>query len=435
MALGLASGLAAPGAQAIPAFARQTGQNCNACHVSFPELTPYGRYFKLSGYTLGKRISAYPEDVPLAVMAQVGVTSTKNNTYSDGSHVDPYNSKAELQMASVFLGGKATDHIGGFVQWTYNGIAQQFGSDNTDLRVVNTYVAPGGKEPDLIYGLTVNNNPTSQDVWNSTPAWGFPYTFTGTGIGPVYPAATQIEGALAQEVAGIGGYAFWKRSLYAEFTAYRTADGLFSVFHLGHDSDATSRPYVQGYNPYWRLAYNKEWGPNSFEVGTFGMITDRFADGSNGGPTDRYKDIGIDAQYQYITDVHTWTGQVSLIHENQDWNMSFPAGSTSNPSDNLRDFRAKVSYWYKHKYGATLGYFAGTGSSDATLFGSSLNGQPDTNGMIYEADYMLTDYIRLMAQYVAFNKYLGGSSYLDPAGGVRSAKDNNSLFLNVWFAF
>ena len=35
----------------MPAFARQTGQECIACHVSFPELTPYGRYFKLTGYT------------------------------------------------------------------------------------------------------------------------------------------------------------------------------------------------------------------------------------------------------------------------------------------------------------------------------------------------------------------------------------------------
>jgi hypothetical protein len=34
---------------AVPAYARQTGQNCVACHAGgqFPELTPYGRLFKL----------------------------------------------------------------------------------------------------------------------------------------------------------------------------------------------------------------------------------------------------------------------------------------------------------------------------------------------------------------------------------------------------
>lgn len=36
-------------ALAVPSFARQTGAQCAACHVSFPELTPFGRSFKLSG--------------------------------------------------------------------------------------------------------------------------------------------------------------------------------------------------------------------------------------------------------------------------------------------------------------------------------------------------------------------------------------------------
>ena len=30
---------------AVPAFARQTGMACVACHVNFPELTPFGRFF------------------------------------------------------------------------------------------------------------------------------------------------------------------------------------------------------------------------------------------------------------------------------------------------------------------------------------------------------------------------------------------------------
>src|SRR5476651_286195 len=40
-------------AQALPSFARQTGQSCGACHTDFPGLTPFGRRFKLGGYTLG----------------------------------------------------------------------------------------------------------------------------------------------------------------------------------------------------------------------------------------------------------------------------------------------------------------------------------------------------------------------------------------------
>src|SRR6516164_5588889 len=43
----------APPAQALPSFARQTGQPCGTCHTDYPALTPYGRRFKLLGYTTG----------------------------------------------------------------------------------------------------------------------------------------------------------------------------------------------------------------------------------------------------------------------------------------------------------------------------------------------------------------------------------------------
>src|SRR5437773_8882511 len=72
-------------AGAVPSYARQTGQECIACHVSFPELTPYGRYFKLTGYTIGK--TAFSSEgvnyVPLAMMAQASVTNTRNNNTTD----------------------------------------------------------------------------------------------------------------------------------------------------------------------------------------------------------------------------------------------------------------------------------------------------------------------------------------------------------------
>src|ERR1700676_1522446 len=43
----------APPAQALPSFARQTGQPCGICHTNFPGLPPFGRRFKLLGYTTG----------------------------------------------------------------------------------------------------------------------------------------------------------------------------------------------------------------------------------------------------------------------------------------------------------------------------------------------------------------------------------------------
>src|SRR6516225_2969052 len=51
--------------QALPSYARQTGQQCAACHNGFPELTPYGRQFKLNGYTWTGGTSDLP---PIAAM-------------------------------------------------------------------------------------------------------------------------------------------------------------------------------------------------------------------------------------------------------------------------------------------------------------------------------------------------------------------------------
>jgi mono/diheme cytochrome c family protein len=47
---------AAP-ARALPSYARQTGQPCGTCHTDFAGLTPYGRRFKINGYTNGGGIS------------------------------------------------------------------------------------------------------------------------------------------------------------------------------------------------------------------------------------------------------------------------------------------------------------------------------------------------------------------------------------------
>jgi hypothetical protein len=53
LALGMATLVGAP-ARAVPSFAQQTGQPCHSCHVGGfgPQLTPFGRAFKLGGYTL-----------------------------------------------------------------------------------------------------------------------------------------------------------------------------------------------------------------------------------------------------------------------------------------------------------------------------------------------------------------------------------------------
>src|SRR5476651_735496 len=73
---------------AVPSFARQTGMTCAACHTVFPELTPFGREFKLNGYVLdnikqvtgidtsSRNTLAINSLPPISLMAQISYTHT-----------------------------------------------------------------------------------------------------------------------------------------------------------------------------------------------------------------------------------------------------------------------------------------------------------------------------------------------------------------------
>ena len=233
-------------ADAVPSFARQTGQECPACHVSWPELTPYGRYFKLTGYTIGKTFFSSEgfNYVPMAVMAQGSVTNIRNNTVTNpdtgetSSAIQRQNSMV-FSGGSLFLASKINDYVGGFIQWSYDNLATRADGtlgghsniDNTDIRAVYKYSPLDAAIPTWIFGVTLNNNPTMQDPWNSTPAWAYPYTTSPLAITPA--AATIIDGGLAQQVAGLGIYAYWEKTLYAEFSNYRTANVAGNILRAG----------------------------------------------------------------------------------------------------------------------------------------------------------------------------------------------------------
>jgi hypothetical protein len=425
--------LLASSAQAVPAFARQTGQNCIACHVSFPELTPYGRWFKLSGYTIGQR-----QTIPLAVMAQVARTTTKQNEDSTGAPIYARNNDFALNGASLFVGGKATDNIGGLIQWTYSqsydpggGSVGHSATDNSDLRVVGRMVSADADDVKLLYGLTVHNSPTVQDVWNTTPAFGFPYTVSPTV--PPLQTVTLIEGALAQQSIGVGGYGFYDRTWYGELTEYHAANGAYSIVHAGHDMTTP----LSGYNPYLRFAYNKEWDANSLMVGFFGLRANMLLnpnDPINSNIANRFTDLGVDSQYQYISNPHTYTAQVSYIHEKQDDATAFGQGLTANQNNDLSALKVKATYYYDRQYGVTLAGFRYKGSTDALLYGASPVGSPNSAGYIVELNYLPIQNVRLMLQYTGYRELLGSQK---PGfdGSSRSPSDNNSLMFNVWVAF
>src|SRR5579871_6675890 len=117
--------------EAVPLYARQTGQQCAACHNGFPELTPYGRLFKLNGYTFKGGETDLP---PLAAMTVLSFTHTQADQPGGAApHFAP-NDNPALEFAIFFYGGRTTENIGMFGQVTFDNIGKRLSWDNTDIR-------------------------------------------------------------------------------------------------------------------------------------------------------------------------------------------------------------------------------------------------------------------------------------------------------------
>ena len=104
-------------------------------------------------------------------------------------------------------------------------------------------------------------------MWNTTPAWTFPYAVST--IAPTPGAKTLIEGAFAAHVGGVGAYSFINDTLYLEATGYRTLD-FRAQNALGTDPFGAPGLF-DGTAPYWRVALEPQWGNHSLMVGAFGM--------------------------------------------------------------------------------------------------------------------------------------------------------------------
>jgi hypothetical protein len=463
---GVAALATAPAAHAVPSFARQTGMACEACHTVFPELTHFGRVFKANGYILsnvkqvqdvtGKKeeLLSLAQTVPLSIMAQISYSQMKTGVpdlAAAGAPGIAQNGTAGFpQQLSLFYAGKIAPNFGAFFQITYANDSGTIGIDNTDLRFADTMLLPD--QSPLTCGLSLNNNPTVQDLWNTTPGWGYPYTASNAVASPL--AATAIDGTFAQDVAGLTAYLYWNESLYAELGAYRSAkQGQTSELTGGAGPlDGSASNVISGAAPYWRLAYEYNWDRHSLEAGVYGFGVRLFPGGAPGaevplsGPVNRFSDVAEDLQYQFVSDEHQVTLAGTHIHESMTLDAS--VGGGTNPSDSLSTTRFWASYYYRRKIGGTLGYFSTTGSSDPGLYPAtpsplpaggnpgvivSANGSPETRGWIAEVNYLPWLNVKVSAQYVAYNKFNGGGSNYDGVG--RNASDNNTVYLTLWFAY
>jgi hypothetical protein len=427
-------GVNPPRALAVPSYARQTHLGCSACHYTPPELNPAGRRFKLLGYVdradetkvvkdeSGKRHAALDllESLPLSAMFEASFANVKSPvpTTQNGSFEFP-------QDVSLFLAGAWTTKVGSFLQVTYNTQDDHFSIDNTDIRYANTKKL-GGKE--LIYGLDLNNNPTVEDLWNDTPAWGFPWV--ASDFAPTPNASAIVNGTLAQDVAGVGAYAMWNNHLYVDAALYRSE-------HIGtsQPNPGTGSTYnIRVLAPYWRVAWQESTGTTQFEVGSYGMHM-RSTPFAIAGPEDTYTDWAVDSQYdRTINRRDVFSLRATYIRENSDLAATNPLQRTHH----LDTLLANAEYHFGNRYTGTFGWFDTGGTSDVFLFPpgaftGNTNGNPRSAGYIANVSYWPWMNLQLAAQYTGYTRFNGAATNYDGTG--RNASSNNTIYLVARFLF
>jgi hypothetical protein len=424
--------------RAVPSYARQTGLPCSGCHYTPPELNPAGRKFKLLGYVDKDKDTKLVTDrstarhagldllssLPLSAMFETSFTSLK--TPQSGGQNGNFEFPQDL---SLFLAGAWTTHVGSFFQVTYDTQDDHFGIDNTDIRYANK-TKVGGKELD--YGVDLNNNPGVEDLWNDTPAWGFPWI--ASDFAPTPTAAPIIDGRLAQDVAGVGAYAMWDNRLYVDGTIYGSE-------HVGalQPNSGGGYPYnIRGVAPYWRVAWQQLTPKTQYEIGGYGMHM-ASTPGAVVGLEDDYTDWAADLQVDrtlFRKDVLSLRG--TYIRENSDLAATFAAMGAQQSSHHLNTVMANAEYHYGNRLSGTFGWFDTGGTVDPLLYAQSAvtgsaNGNPLGAGYITNFSYFPMQNLQLGFQYTGYTRFNGASTNYDGAG--RNASGNNTVYLLVRFIF
>lgn len=434
--------------QAVPSYARQTNQPCATCHTIFPALTAYGRQFKLNGYVSNAGQVIQTKDIdqkdrqmleignipPISMMIITSWTSTQKmqpGSERNGDVLLP-------DQFSLFLAGQIGPKAGTFIQVTYSQPDDHFSWDNTDIRAADQ--AKIGNQS-FVYGVSLNNNPTVQDLWNSTPAWGFPYA--SSSVAPTPAASALIDGNLGAQVVGLSAYTMWNNLLYAELGVYHSSPTGVArpLSGLNGAGDVVDRV-----GPYWRLALQKQFGEHYFMIGAYGLSADLLP-GANlpsgvvplVGETNNYNDMAADLQYEksFGDGDTSITVHSTYIHETQKLNAFVADGDAANRDNKLDTFRADGEFVFKRVYSFSLGYFNMTGSTDPLLYAANTALKPDSSGWVGELAYSPWLNTKLALQYTAYTKFDGASKdySLDPLFAGRSANNNNTLFAYAWLVF
>ena len=447
--------LVSPPAQAVASFARQTGLACESCHTVPPELTAFGRRFKLNGYTLTtrpplvsdiddhKRNTVWLTDIPGISILLQATYNHYDKAPPDSSQPYPAQAQSDTlqfpQQFSFMYAGAVSDHFGAWLQVTYLQNTGSIGIDNTEVRY-----ADHTANNDWLWGAFLNNNPSMQDVWATEEAFGIPYFPTQT----LWSAVQPIDGATLRVplfttfpgfAAGVGAYTWYNDSWYLELSDYKAAkSGSVSA-----TLDSSNLPFgggtIDGFAPYWRAAYERDWGYHSAMLGTSGMYV-KFepyefkGQTINPGYVNRYTDLSVDWQYQYNGEHNIFTFLGHHTYETQSNAAGLVPTYFTNSTDHLSETQITAEYYRDRHFGGMVSFHRTTGSNDVAFNGGT--GSPDNQYEVFEFDYLPWFNVRLLLQYDVYNVVNNIQNPFFIAGSPnRKASDNNTWVVGLWMDF
>lgn len=359
-------------AQALPSFARQTGEACTACHVQTwgANLTPRGREFKLKGYTEGEG-KWIP---PLSVVAEGGGflnLDDKNSQRSFFGRPIPQPKDRSYFTGSVFYAGKIAGPVGAYVEGSYahdpeSGEGTGF-LNKVDLRFAHQ-VNVAGHQVD--YGISVNNEPGVQDLWNTNAVWNSNAALTpesfllfGRPTIPLFPFSPFVDRGHSSHVVGGSIYALINKLLYVEAGGYASLPRDVQR-GIGREIDGFNFD-IDGGAPYWRIALQHEWDGHYFSIGHFGLQANQAGKVTHLGgggfllqSSLRMSDLGMDVTYQYLANPeHIFEFKGRYVRENTVIGPSVSVALINGSHESTDEiFNFNGAYTWSQTLGISVGY-------------------------------------------------------------------------------
>jgi hypothetical protein len=243
--------------QAVPAFARQTGMACAACHFqSYPAINAFGRAFKSAGYTLiGAQEKIEGDDLSLPVVLNASLVTKFRYQKTNGDDKTVATNTGELQFpdeAALLIGGRAGEHVGFVLELATFGEAD---TDNGEFSLFGSFKMPITYK---VGGTDLSFIPFTTDAGGA--AYGF--ELLNTGAQRFQRVGEDRSALMAQQYLGLGageaeGFAFVAANAmgFVNVSMWAPKHGSFAVKSLAPYVRAALTPSIGNWDTGFGVQY------------------------------------------------------------------------------------------------------------------------------------------------------------------------------------